>query len=101
MAIDVQKYIDQASPMARDSASKLVHSTVVPMLVQQFSDDELRQVIALLESPVKKKFEQWLPRMERALGEAVAAQNKERIDPMLQEMTRNVGLKLRAATVTP
>ena len=101
LASDVQKYIDQATPIARENGRKAVASTVVPMLVEQFTEDELKQVIAILESPVKKKFEQFLPKMERALGEQVALQTKAQIDPRLQEMTKAVGLKLRAATVAP
>jgi len=99
MASDVQQYIDQATPLARDSARQQLQHTVLPMLVQSFSAEELQQVVALLESPVKKKFEQFLPRMERALGEQVAAQCKAQIDPLLKQMTAAVGTKLRAATV--
>ncbi|MGC4059476.1 MAG: DUF2059 domain-containing protein [Aquabacterium sp.] len=98
MAVDVQKYIDEATPIARDSAKKQVATTIAPMLTQQFSEDELRQLVALLESPVKKKFEQMMPQLERSLGEKVAAESRPIIDPKLRELTQAVGLKLRAAT---
>ena len=39
--------------------------------------------------------------MERGLGEEVAKQSAGQIDPLLQEMTKAVGLKLRAASVAP
>lgn len=98
MAVDVQKYIDEATPIARDSARKQVATTIAPMLMQQFSEDELKQLVALLESPVKKKFEQMMPQLERSLGEKVAAESRPIIDPKLRELTQAVGLKLRAAT---
>lgn len=98
MAVDVQKYIDEATPVARDSARKQVTTTIAPMLMQQFSEDELKQLVALLESPVKKKFEQMMPQLERSLGEKVAAESRPIIDPKLRELTQAVGLKLRAAT---
>lgn len=101
MAPDVQKYLDEAVPVVRESAKRATATTVVPMLNQNFSEDELKQLIALLESPVKKKFEQLLPQMERALGEKVAHDSRAVIDPKLQALTQAVGLKLRAATVTP
>ncbi len=101
IATDLQKYVDEATPTVRDSATRLKAPTLAPLLAQNFSDDELRQLIALLESPVKKKFEQLVPQLERAFGERLAAESRAAIDPKLQAMTQNVGLKLRAATMTP
>ena len=101
IATDLQKYIDEATPTVRDNAVRLKTPTLAPLLTQNFSDDELRQLIALLESPVKKKFESLVPQFERAFGERVAAESRAAIDPKLQTMTQNVGLKLRAATMTP
>jgi hypothetical protein len=101
IASDVQKYIDEATPIAKGNATKLKAVTLGPLLAQNFNEDELRQLIALLESPVKKKFEQLVPQFERSFGEKVAAESRASIDPKLQEMTKAVGLKLRAATITP
>lgn len=100
IAPDLQKYIDEATPIAREAASRVKAPIVTPLLMQHFSEDELRQLIALLESPVKKKFEQLLPQFERAFGEKIAAESRAAIDPKLQAMTQAVGLKLRAATIT-
>ena len=101
IATDLQKYIDEATPIARDNALRLKVPTVGPLLAQNFSDEELRQLIALLESPVKKKFEQMVPQFERAFGEKIAAESRASIDPKLQAMTQAIGLKLRSATITP
>lgn len=101
MAVDVQKYINEATPIALDTARRQLASTVVPILQQQFSEDELKQIIAMLEAPVKKKFEQMIPQMERTLGEKVVAESRAAIDPKMKELTQAVGLKLRAATTTP
>ncbi|HEX5355229.1 MAG TPA: DUF2059 domain-containing protein [Aquabacterium sp.] len=101
MAVDVQKYINEATPIALDTARRQLASSVVPILQQQFSEEELKQIIAMLESPVKKKFEQMIPQMERALGEKVVAESRAAIDPKMQALTQAVGLKLRAATTTP
>ena len=101
IASDVQKYIEETLPPVRDSALRLKPQVLGPLLTQNFSVDELRQLIALLESPVKKKFEQLIPQMERAFGEKVAEQNRAAVDPKLQAMQQAVGLKLRAATITP
>jgi len=101
LSSDIQTYVDEATPIAKQSAQKLVSPTLSPMLLQSFSDSELRQIIALLESPVKKKFEKLVPEMERALGEKVAVDSSAAINPKLQTMTQAVGLKLRAASIAP
>jgi hypothetical protein len=101
IATELQKYVDDVTPTVRTNAARLKAPTVGPLLAQNFSDDELRQLIALLESPVKKKFESLVPQLERAFGERLAADSRAAVDPKLQAMTQNVGLKLRAATMTP
>lgn len=98
---DVQTYVDEASPLARASAQRLIKPTLSPLLLQQFNEDELRQIIALLESPVKKKFEKLAPELERTLGERVAADSGAAINPKLHAMTQAVGMKLRAASIVP
>lgn len=99
IAVDVQKYIDEATPIARDNATRIKASTLGPLLAQNFSEEELRQLIALLESPVKSKFEQLVPQMERAYGQRIAETSRAAIDPKLKAMTESVGTKLRAATM--
>ncbi|MEJ6007312.1 DUF2059 domain-containing protein [Paucibacter sp. AS339] len=101
ISTDVQTYVDEATPIARASAQRLVKPTLSPLLLAQFNDDELRQIIALLESPVKKKFEKLVPELERTLGEKVADDSGAAINPKLQTMTQAVGLKLRAASIAP
>jgi hypothetical protein len=101
ISTDVQKYIDEATPIARNTALRLKEPVLAPLLAQNFSDDELRQLIVLLQSPVKKKFEQLLPEFDKTFGERVAAESHTQIDPKLKTLTEAVGTKLRAAAMTP
>ncbi|MDC8785029.1 DUF2059 domain-containing protein [Roseateles koreensis] len=101
ISTDVQTYVDEATPLAKESAHKMVGPTITPLLLSNFNDAELQQIIALLESPLKKKFEKLVPEMERALGEKVASDSAAAINPKLQAMTQAVGLKLRAASIAP
>jgi hypothetical protein len=101
ISTDIQKYVDEALPIAKGNAEKLKAPTLAPMLAQNFNEDELRQLIALLESPIKKKFEALVPQLERGFGEKIASESRAAIDPKLQAMTQAVGLKLRGATMTP
>lgn len=99
IATDVQKYVDDVTPIAKDSARRQIPATVVPMLVQNFSEEELKQIVALLESPIKKKFEQFIPQAEKALGTKVAEETHVAIEDKGKTMTQAVGLKLRAAVM--
>ncbi|MBV8123244.1 MAG: hypothetical protein JO370_04075, partial [Paucibacter sp.] len=91
IAPDVQKYIDDATPIVKADAHQVVKETLTPLLLQNFNETELKQIIALLESPVKKKFEELVPSMEKALGERVVKDCATQITPLMQTMAQNVG----------
>jgi uncharacterized protein len=97
IAADAKKFIEDTSPMVRTSAQKLIPTTVAPMLAEKFTEDELRQIIAILESPVKKKFESMVPDMQKALGEKLAADTRPAIDPRLEDLRQRIGMRLRTA----
>jgi hypothetical protein len=94
---DVQKYIDTATPLVSASAKKQVNPSVGPLLATNFSTEELRQIIAMLENPVKGKFEKLVPDMERAVGEKVSADVGPALNKEITTLKTNVGLKMRAA----
>ncbi|RZI40478.1 DUF2059 domain-containing protein [Herbaspirillum sp. HC18] len=100
IAEDVKKFLDENRPLVRAKAQKLVMPTVGPILAEKFSEEELRQIIALLESPVKKKFESVVPELQKALGEKVAADTRETIEPRLEDLRQRIGTRLRTV-VTP
>lgn len=100
IATDVQKYVDAAAPLASASAKKNVSASIVPLLAQNFSNDELRQLIAMLESPVKNKFEKLIPQFDNALGKRVQDDAGAEINKDIAAMTQAVGAKLRAATAS-
>ena len=94
---DVQKYIDITMPVAIASAKKFTGPSVAPILAQNFSNDELRQLIALLESPIKDRFEKLVPQMENAVGQKVQSDIAPQVNKNIQAMTEAVGTKLRVA----
>jgi uncharacterized protein len=97
---DARKFMDENKPVAEASAHKLVGSTIAPLLAERFNEEELRQMITILESPVKKKFEAMMPELQKKLGEGVAADTRAVMDPKLQELQQRIGMRLRSA-VTP
>jgi len=100
ISTDVQKYIDTTTPIAVASAKKYTNPAVGPILAQNFTLDELKQIEAMLESPLKAKFEKLLPQMENAVGQKVQVDISPQVNQNIKTMTEAVGTKLRiAATV--
>ncbi|TFW29019.1 DUF2059 domain-containing protein [Duganella callida] len=97
---EAKKFMTEAAPITRASADKLIQTKIAPMLAERYTEEELKQLIAILESPVKQKFEGMLPEMQKTLGEGVADDTRAVIDPKLQGLQEKIGLRLRAA-VTP
>jgi len=97
---EAKKFVDEVTPTVRASAAKQAPLTAGKVLAERFSEDELRQLIALLESPVRKKFEEINPELRRSLGEKVAAETRPAVDPKIQALNQAVGERLRKA-VTP
>jgi len=95
-----RKFMAEVGPITRASADKLIPTTVQPMLTERFSEDELRQVLAILDSPVRKKFEDLLPDLKKKLGESVAADTGPVVNPKLKSLQEDIGMRLRTA-ITP
>jgi hypothetical protein len=93
---DVRKYVDEAAPIVRERAIRLGPTTIGALLEEKFTEDELKQVIALLESPVNKKFNAMAPDMQRALGEKLVAETRSSIEPKMQALQESVAKRLGA-----
>ena len=100
---DVKKYVDEAAPLVRERAVKLAPSTVGALLEEKFSEDELKQLIAIIESPVNRKFAQLNGEMQKVLVEKLVSEMQSTIDPKVkaleQSITKRLGLP--AAPVAP
>jgi hypothetical protein len=94
---EAAKFVEQEAPALRTSTHAIVQSSVAPLLAQKFSEDELKQLAGILESPVLAKFEGVVPELKKAVGENVAKANAAQIQPKMTELQNRVGLKLRAA----
>jgi len=94
---DVKKYVDEAVPFVRDRAVKLGPTTIGALLEEKFTEDELKQIVATLESPVYKKFNAMGNDMQRVLGEKLVAEIRSTMEPKLQALDRSVGRRLGVA----
>jgi len=100
---DIKKYVDDATPIVRDRAVKLAPSTIGATLEEKFSEDELRQLIAWLESPVNKKYAQLGPDMQSNFTQKLVADARPMIEPRLQALDAKVraSLGVPAASSAP
>ena len=97
---DAKTFLEQTTPVVKASTKKFIPLTLTPLLTERFTEEELRQLVTILESPVKEKFEKMVPEMKKALGEKVASDTRAVIDPKIKDLTEHIGLRLRTA-VTP
>ena len=63
---EVKKYIDESYPLVRERALRLAPTTIGAVLEEKISEDELKQLVAWLDSPVNKKYQQLGPDMRNA-----------------------------------
>ncbi len=87
---DVRKFVEEATPIVRERALKLAPSTLGVAMEEKFSDEELRQLIAWLDSPLNKKFQQVGPEIQNNFVQKLAADAGPLIDPKLQALQQKV-----------
>ncbi len=92
------KYVDDVGPLLRDRVLKLAPGIVSPVLEEKFSEDELKQVIAALESPGFRKYMQITPELQRAMGQKLVTETQAQVEPKLKALEQAIGKKLNAAT---
>lgn len=91
---DVRKFVEEATPMLRDRAIKLAPGTVGTMLEERFTEDELKQLAAWMESPVNKKYSQMAPELQSALGQKLVTESRASIEGKLKALEQSVGKHL-------
>jgi uncharacterized protein len=98
MQADVQKYLKDTVPLVRKSAQQLAPATIGPVLDGKFSEDELRQVVTLLESPAYAKYQQLSSDMQQALQAKLVADTRGTVEPRVQALEKAIGERLKTAT---
>jgi len=91
------KTLNEVVPPVREAGVKLAPGVLGPILREKFTDDELRQLVALLESPVRKKYEALLPQLQDAIGKAVTEQTQAEVNPKLQGMGKQISARIAQA----
>jgi len=98
---DVKKYADETVPLLRKRAVELAPATLGPLFEERFNDDELKQLVTFLESPVYRKYQQLGGEMQRSLGEKLVADTRPTVEPRLRALEQQITQRLQAAQRGP
>jgi hypothetical protein len=94
---EVRKFHDDIEPTLRKRAAEVGPATLSAMLESRFSEDELKTLVAWLESPVSRKFEQAVPEMQQALSQKIVADTKSTVEPRLKVLEAALRKRLEAS----
>jgi len=95
---DVRKFYDEAAPLLRERVVKLAPATLGAALEEKFSEDELKTLIAWLESPVSRRYQQLAAEQQQALGKKLVEDTRAQIEPKLSALEKTIAGRLSAAS---
>jgi hypothetical protein len=91
---DTRKYVEETVPLVRDRAHQLAPETIGPILDQKFTEDELRQVVGFLESPVLAKFQAAGLEIQRTLAQKVVADTRGQVEQRFRALEDSMAKRL-------
>ena len=91
---EVKKFYDEVEPMLRKRAIELAPATVGAAYEERFTEEELKQVLAWLESPVSKKFAQLDRELGASLAEKVVADSRPAVETRLKTLEAAISKRL-------
>ena len=95
---DLRKYVDESLPMMRERAAKLAPTTIGAVLEDKLSEDELKQIVAMLESPAVRKYQTLQGDMQRSFAERLVAETRSTVQPRVQAMQQSIAKRLAPYT---
>jgi len=87
---EVRKYVDESYPIAREHALKLAPTTIGAVLEAKMSEDELKALLAWLESPTNKKYQQVASEVRNTFAEKLVGEMPAVLDPKLQALDARI-----------
>lgn len=91
---DARRFVDETTPIVRERAARLAPSTVGALLEEKFTEDELKQIASMLESPVFAKFQQLGGDMQKVLAEKVVAETRPQVEPRVKALEETIARRL-------
>ena len=100
---DARKYVEETYPLVREKALK-AGPLIAPALEERFTEEELKQIIAIMESPVLKRFQGTLAEFQRPITEKTVADSRSLVEPKVkaldQAMAKRLGITPPAAAAS-
>lgn len=91
---DLRQYVEGVSPGLREAAVRIAPTTIGPILEEKFSEDELKQLAAMVEAPVYRKYIGVGAELQRAMREKLVADSRADIEPKLRKLGQTVAGRL-------
>ena len=91
---DTRKFVEETVPVVRDRATKLAPTVVGPILEEKFTEDELKQIAGIMESPVYGKFQRMGDDMQKALVEKLVPDTRATVEPKVRALEQKVAGRL-------
>lgn len=95
---DLRKYVNESLPLMRERAAKLAPTTIGAVLEDKLSEDELKQIVAMLESPAVRKYQTLQGDMQRSFAEKLVAETRPTVQPRVQAMQQSIAKRLAPYT---
>jgi hypothetical protein len=96
---EVRRFHAEIEPLLRERALALAPSTVGTLLEQRFSEDELKQIVAWLQQPVSRKYQDLGAELDNSLGQKIVTDTRQSVEGKLK--TLEVTLKKRLEAAAP
>jgi len=102
---DARKYVDEVLPIIRERAVKLAPTTVGLLLEERFTEEDLKQLVAIIENPVFRKYQQMDGEMTRSLQAKLVGELKATLEPKFKTfelaVAGRLGIPVTAPAATP
>jgi len=96
---DVQAYLEEVTPIVNEKAVRLKSSVVLPFLLDNFSSEELDELVNMLESSVTQKFERLAPEIQQRYELQVIEESGTEVNSHLVKLSGKVNERLTAAVM--
>lgn len=91
---DAKKYVDETVPLVQGRALKLAPTTIGAVLEEKFTEDELKQIVAVMESPAYAKYQLAGGELQKALLEKLLADTRPTVEPRLKALEQSISKRL-------
>ncbi|WAC72400.1 DUF2059 domain-containing protein [Roseateles sp. SL47] len=90
----LRKFMEDNSPALIEKGKSIQASTIGLTLDEKFSEDELKQLVAWLESPVSKKFAEVAPDLQAVYTKKLIDDNGKALDDKFNALQTNIAKQL-------